>query len=134
MARPSSACGVRMQQLKENEIILRHNHENTGVGGEPFVYNLETGVVSVGETGEIDGSEFVHFANKLSRMRIRAGLDPDPNKAEQSFVGTHMGSLELDKAQLDLAWRNLVNRYPESQRELVADRVAAAREVLEGTT
>jgi hypothetical protein len=118
--------------LNENEIILRHDKENTGTGGEPFVYNIKTGVVTVNAIGEIDGAEFIRYAEKLKRMRITTGIDADPDKAMvEGAPRLYMGTVEIEQAGIEMAWRNLPNRYPEAQRESITSRIPIARKALE---
>ena len=121
-----------MTNLKQDEVVFRHAHENTGVDGEPFVYNLVTGVVRVSRAGDIGGEEFVIFADKVRKARIRAGLDQDQTRGgNTTFVAGHMNAAELDEARKDLGWRNLVNSYPPPYRERLAGNVKEARKRLE---
>ena len=43
----------------------------------------------------------------------------------------YMGALEIEQAGIDLAWRNMPNRYPESRREEITAHIPEARRVLE---
>lgn len=84
-------------QMEKGDIIARHHKRNIGVGGVPFIFNLETHNLTWGDE-QIDPEDILSLAG-----RIKVALYPEAQSVTPvSFVGSHLSSLEIDHAACEL--------------------------------
>lgn len=111
-------------------MTFRRGGAFTTVGGEPVVYNSETGEVTIlGHT--VDSRLLIDtlrpIFDRIDKSRQRKGLDPKLSK-QMTFQATRMSGAEIVTAERDMRWRSL-RRYYEEQ--LTPDKFADATQLLD---
>ena len=110
--------------MEKGDIIARHKKHNIGVGGVPFVFNLETHALSWGGE-ECDPEEFLSLAR-----RIKGALHPETQTmAPANYVGSRMTPAEIDEVSRDMKFAGvgvwLTDHFSDP------DKLEKAREMLE---
>ena len=84
-------------QMEKGDIIARHHKRNVGVGGVPFIFNLETHNLTWGDE-QIDPEDILSLARRIKRVLYPEDL----SEASATFVSARMSALEIDHAACEL--------------------------------